>query len=604
MDSARSDADRPHSGSRAHELLATLDAAKRQKVQNEKLRHLVLDAEDLTRKLHSQVCSAKSRAEIDRAHQRSFELLRELDEGVSFTHLTKFNVSRYMTDCAQEMQVRDLFRSEDKPDVAPVDGLVAALQDLRGRGNHSAHFLPTIDQALHTLGKVQVLMHGSQLQGSEWAATAQPLLLLLRDVVHHPAVPACLTELNEQVNRLKFSVQEVSQEQASAVERGDMQESEQLYYKKITIQEALADTITKKFDAIDAEEDSLFRNPLRRVHEVHTAANRTVSDLLQQKESLKKRCEKDLANLNSRVEHVNMLDYNETKAHSTALDKLSWAMKENQLQQDACWQKMAQLEKDLVSLGEQRHAHIQDHIRLVEEGEKRKVEYQHFMEFISQHKGLLELSVHNCDLAEEITDCIDEVISAGCNSVERRMREVESELEGLRVSVHEEYLEQFRHMYLTLGDLQYKKEATISAIEEKIQSAHMQQEMMMESLNPKAKEYSKLKKDLARTKEELEAQVGTLREKSTLYIEAFKPTEQALMHAGKDFVHPVRQLEDMNEQRHSKLRAYHQLLADESNTEAALDAERDQIDHLRLTAHTHKSGSPQAVSPARAIEHP
>jgi len=275
-------------------------------------------------------------------------------------------------------------------------------------------------------------------------------------------------------------------------------------------------------------------------------------------------------------------------------------LKANKLQQDNCWQKMQELEQTLVGLGEQRHQYIQQHIKLVEEGERRKVDYQHFMEFVAQHKSLLELSIHNCELAEEATDCIDEVVSSGCNAIERRMREVEKEIEDLRIRVHEEYLAQFRQMYLTLGDLQYKKEANIASIDEKIQGAHMQQEMLMESLNPKAKEFSQMKKDLLTTKEDLQSQVGVLREKSTLYIEAFKPTEQALIHAGREFQHPVDQLAEMNEQRRAKLVAYQQLLIDEGNTDQALEQEKEQIDMMRLTYQTQKSGggSPQRFDQA------
>lgn len=160
--------------------------------------------------------------------------------------------------------------------------------------------------------------------------------------------------------------------------------------------------------------------------------------------------------------------------------------------------------------------------------------------------------------------------------------------------MHGEYLSQFRGMYLTLGDLQYKKEANIAALEEKMEHARMQQEMMMESLNPKAKEYSALRKDLQKTRDDMESQVHTLREKSVLYIEAFEPTKQALLHAGKDFQHPVDELTTLNEQRRNKLIAYHQLLEEEAAGGAQdLDAEREQIDLLRLTYQSQPRGSPR-----------
>merc|ERR1712093_927552 len=93
---------------------------------------------------------------------------------------------------------------------------------------------------------------------------------------------------------------------------------------------------------------------------------------------------------------------------------------------------------------------------------------------------------------------------------------------------------------------------------------HIQQELAMETFNPKAKEFSEAKKALMAVRDEMQSQVQVLADKATLHIEAFKPTEEALIDAGKDFVHPAQELQQMNERRKQKLLEYNKLMSTES----------------------------------------
>eukprot|EP01062_Namystynia_karyoxenos_P083135 TRINITY_DN949_c2_g1_i1.p1 TRINITY_DN949_c2_g1~~TRINITY_DN949_c2_g1_i1.p1 ORF type:complete len:608 (+),score=281.44 TRINITY_DN949_c2_g1_i1:117-1940(+) len=566
---------------RAYELLATLDAAKRQKVQNEKMRNMVFDCEDLLNKLHAQSFSVKQRLELDRAHSRCAELLKELESSLSYSHLRKFNVSRYMVDCAQEMQVRDLHHHDEQPDVSALRDVLASFQALRGQGPNAAAFTQVIDHAVQTLQKAVTLLEGSKLNSQEWAPLAMPLVKMLGSVMSQQPASHCLHRLEEQCKRLEFTISEIDEQQREAVDSGEMAATEKLYYQKVTIQEALADTVSKKFDCLAEEEHVAVRVPLEQVRAMHAEHQQAVQRKIDERDTLKQRCEADLRRLNAEVERANLEDYNATKMNANLAEKHACTLKENLLEQDACWSKIESLEQELQQLGQLRTEAVTRHIKALEQNESRRVEYQHFMDFALQHKRLLELTIHNCELAEETTDLIDEVVSAGCNAIESRMRETEREIADLRLGAHEHYLQHFRQMYLTLGDLRYKKEANIQALEEKIQVAHMQQEMYMESLNPKAKEYSQLKKDLGKMREELDSQVSQIREKETLYIEAFKPTEKALTEAGREFLHPVQELLEINQKRKDKLTAYHRLVTGEGEGDEALEAERQQIERDR-----------------------
>jgi len=566
---------------RACELLASMDAVKRQKVLNEKMRNELLDSEDLLQKLHAQTASVKQRLELDRAHGRSGELLREFEGQLSFSHLRRFNVSKYMVDCAQEMQVKDLHHPDMEPEVESVRDASAVLQALRGKGPNGEVFKGAIDQSVRLLAKVVLLIEGSKLKGAQWADLTKVFTQLLERVMDLAPVSHCLHGLDEQCRRLEFAVQEVDESMKEAVDAGEMAETEKLYYKKVTLQEALADTVAKKFDAIVEEHDVAVNHPLEETRALHREHQRAVQRMIDETESLKKRCEADLRRLNDEVERVNVEDYEKTKHYAAAVENTSGLLKQNLLAQDSCWSEIEGLERKLVQLGNERTELITRRIKDVEDNEARRVEYQHFMSFALQHKKLLELTIHNCEIAEEATDVVDEVVSTGCNAVEARMREVECELEDLRLGAHEHYLTHFRSMYLTLGDLRYKKEANIEALDEKMQVAHMQQEMYMESLNPKAKEYSQMKKDIGKLKEDLQTQVGQIKQKEVLYVDAFKPTERALIAAGREFLHPVEELQQLNQRRKDKLVAYHRLVTGDEEGGEALEIERQQIERDR-----------------------
>ena len=490
-----------------------------------------------------------------------------------------------MSACAQQMQVRELVNPSDCADTLQmknVTGDLIKLRESQPNTDDGKYFDPVIANGVEIVGKVTTLLADSKLQGDKWSVLTNPVISLLRDVMSQDTIRSSLAELDEQCRRVEFEIEEVAEKQQAAVQSGEMEATESLYYRKITMQEAFADLTTRKFDVIDAVAEEVFKEPLKRVHEVHAAANADIHALLRENETLKSRCEVDLASLTTEIERVNLEDYNETKANQNAIEKLNNMFKENVLCQDVCWGEMEKLEKELIRLGQERMTCAKELIKTLEQEEKRQVEYQYFSQFTTQHKALLELTIHNCELAEEMTDSIDEFISAHCNSIEQRMRDLERDLEDVRLEVHQSYLAHFRTMYLTIGDLQYKKEANVAALEEKIQIAHMQQEMHMESLNPKAKEFSQVKKDLQKLKSDLEKQVETLRAKSSLYIEAFKPTEQALIEAGRPFEHPVETLTQMNESRKMKLVAYHQLVSGEGG-EAELENERRVIEQMRTT---------------------
>eukprot|EP01006_Ploeotia_vitrea_P018165 TRINITY_DN49435_c0_g1_i1.p1 TRINITY_DN49435_c0_g1~~TRINITY_DN49435_c0_g1_i1.p1 ORF type:complete len:674 (-),score=116.86 TRINITY_DN49435_c0_g1_i1:1333-3156(-) len=532
-------------------------------------------------KLHQQTFAQKQRAEVVRNLQKAGELLQGFEEGINFTQLKKFNVAKYMIDCNQEMGIRELTKPDDTFNSVDMQRVLETLKGSRGEGQNAAAFDSYMQMALEQTEKIIGLFSQSKLDSLEWAKVIDPLLVLLRDVMHQTPPKAALVEAEEDVKRMKFNIEECSQAQAQAIADGEMKEAETFYYKKIEMQETISDLVKKKFELIDKEEVTAFKIPIKRVHETHNKANIDISNILKKKERLRKRAEDDLGRLLNELEKVNLEDYNATKHYVDDKEKSSFLLKENMQQQEACWKKIEEMEKELMRLGQARFDEVKRRTKLFEREEKRRVEYQHFLDFCNQHKQLLELTITNCETAEEITDTLDALISSGCNTIERRLREIEKEMEEERLATHDEYFQSFRKMYLTIGDLQYKKERHIEELEKKIQTAHIQQEFYMETFNPKAKEWSNQKKELQGIKQDMENQVGTLRGKGMQYVEWFQPSEKALIEAGREFKHPVEELKEINETRQNKLIEYHELMTRQDDDEAEYAQELAEIEKLR-----------------------
>jgi hypothetical protein len=238
-------------------------------------------------------------------------------------------------------------------------------------------------------------------------------------------------------------------------------------------------------------------------------------------------------------------------------------------------------------------------IAAVEKERRRLVDVANFAKFQSQHEAVLKATLQNAEAAEEVTDIFDEMLCNSCNQLEQHLRLVEESVETARLKTHESRLAHFRNLYLTLGDLQYKKERNLEELDKKIAHTHIQQELAMETFNPKAKEFSQMKKDLVKVREEMETQLTTLQQKSVLHIEAFKPTEVALTNSGKTFLHPVEELDRMNRNRQAKLIEYHKLMgSDEQNVEPAdeLQAIEDLRNQMQPRKPKSSSGSSSTVS--------
>jgi hypothetical protein len=428
---------------------------------------------------------------------------------------------------------------------------------------------------------VEEELRRSQLDATEMAQVPVNVLKNLEDCMNVQNVQAALVGNEEQINQQLASIEKCKEIRNIALSDGEMAIAEEQFYIKAQLLERLVELVRDKFRIIGVTDDE--NRMFSKIHEVQKKAYQETSAMKDAKRRLKQRCETDLKHLHDAIQKADLEDAEAMKRFAAQKDKSEKFIKDNEDKQDECWRKIQDLERQLQKLGTERFEEVKRRIEENDREEKRKVEYQQFLDVVSQHKKLLELTVYNCDLAIRAIGIIEELVAEGCSAIKARYDKTNQELADLRLLVHQEYLGVFRRLYKTLGQLAYKKEKKLEEVDRQIRTTHIQLEFCIETLDPNAKKHSDSKKDLYKLRANIEEEVQMLKDKMATALELFRPTEEALVQAGVEFVHPIEEVEEGNIQRRSKMVEYRAHMAKQEEVKIA--AEREEVKRAKNLSH-------------------
>eukprot|EP00668_Euglena_longa_P042790 GGOE01056646.1.p1 GENE.GGOE01056646.1~~GGOE01056646.1.p1 ORF type:complete len:587 (+),score=154.99 GGOE01056646.1:28-1788(+) len=553
----------------------TLEAARKQKIHNLKLKTACLENEEYVQELHVSEWSESQKQKLAAAHEKAHELLAAVESGTKWNLTQAYDIQKLMRVCGLEMSVRELYKPEDKPQFMDIIALKKTLQELKQHRNKTriVSFTGTIDNGLSKLEKVEEELRRSQLDATELAQVPVNVLKNLEDCMNVQNVQAALVGNEEQINQQLMSIEKCKEIRNIALSDGEMSIAEEQYYIKAQLLERLVELVRDKFRIIGVTDDE--NRMFSKIHEVQKKAYQETSAMKDAKRRLKQRCEVDLKHVHDAIQKADLEDAEAMKRFQAQKDKSEKFIKDNEDKQDECWRKIQDLERQLQKLGTERFEEVKRRIEENDREEKRKVEYQQFLDVVSQHKKLLELTVYNCDLAIRAIGIIEELVAEGCSAIKARYDKTNQELADLRLLVHQEYLGVFRRLYKTLGQLVYKKEKKLEEIDRNIRTTHIQLEFCIETFDPNAKKHSDSKKDLYRLRANIEEELQMLKDKMATALEMFRPTEEALIQAGVEFVHPIEEVEEGNLQRRSKILEYRAHLSKQEEVKIA--AEREEI---------------------------
>uniref|UniRef100_A0A7S1L0C8 Paraflagellar rod protein n=1 Tax=Neobodo designis TaxID=312471 RepID=A0A7S1L0C8_NEODS len=544
--------------------------SKRQARLNDTLRRSVLESDEASKKIHHSFSASKARADTVRHSHRALEQLSEFERVSSFAHTRRFNPAVLLEETGQKVGLEQLIKPGDRGSTSAVDGVMESLSRLSSlpgvqSGPQGSTALATFcTTAREGFDKCVTLLRDTAVDSATWSRMPEALFVLLEELASVPSASELIAEDKERIARMRFEIEDLEHRQQEAVAEGDMKATEELYFQRITVQEAMVSVFDSIFKTLDEHVQDAHSGPTKRVHEVHQSTSGDVSAVMHRHESLKQSVEEDIKRLDKAKSEVDSLQHARDRQARELREQSDAFFRSNLMQIEQCYSAIDDLQKQITKLSTDRTDALEQRLRFIQEEDCFSCDVANFTSFYKQHRALLECTLQTLEVCEEVTDLVDEVLCSGCNAIEHRLQDNLAEIEKCRIETHDERLKQFRQLYLTIGDLQYKKERNMEELEKKIEHTHIQQELAMETFNPKAKEFSEAKKALVAVRDEMHSQVQVLSDKATLHIEAFKPTEQALLEAGREFVHPAQELQQMNERRQQKLLEYNKLMSTES----------------------------------------
>ncbi|KAG8348925.1 putative paraflagellar rod protein [Trypanosoma vivax] len=398
---------------------------------------------------------------------------------------------------------------------------------------------------------------------AEWASWMQPLVRLTSECLQEQSLERVMEAPRERLRRVAFDVKEKQREQEDAVTDGDMVRSEQLYFEKTALLESMRPLYDELEAVIEQHKKDAGDEPSRQTHTLAQELGTALAPKLLDKErQLKIRGEKDLERLATYREQVTAARTAQKARYNVYLAKWDKLFEHNKQQQDSCLRAIEELEQRLRHLAQERTFLVEDRLDVTAQEQQQSEDAAAFMLFANQFEANVRQTLRNVEQSLACGERIFETTRTGYQQLRRYLHDVvQHEADEQLLEVRKERLEHFRGLYLTLGELQYKKERHMEELDKRIEYYHVQQELAMDTFNPKAKEFSKAKKDLLEVKETMQQQVELIAQKATQQLEDFRPTEKLLIASGVNFLHPVQELAEMNERRNQKLLEYHTLMS-------------------------------------------
>ncbi|RNF18354.1 putative paraflagellar rod protein [Trypanosoma cruzi] len=465
----------------------------------------------------------------------------------------------------------------------PLQRLLAGIQDVRhlhpygkllsgaGKGDASAESISmlikglqdAVEESLRTIEHGYATCACSVDDISTWAEWSQPLLRVLGETLRQFTLEHVMEEPQERLRRAAFDVKEKQREQEDAVTDGDMVRSENLYFEKTALLEGMRPLYDQLEHVIETYKKDAAEEPTRKVRALATElVPRLVSPTIAKEQNLKKRCAADIERLASKREEIRSARSAQRANFSVHMTEWEKLFELNRQQQESCLRAIEELEQRLRHLAEERTFLVEDRLEKMSEERQREEDAATFMLFAERQEEALRTTLQYVEQSIHCAQSISDAVQSGYKHLNHHLHNVILQTaETQLLNVRKERLEHFRSLYLTLGELQFKKERHVEELDKRIEYYHVQQELAMETFNPKAKEFSKAKKDLLEVKETMEQQLQLIAKKAAQQLEDFKPTEKLLLASGVKFRHPVDELVEMNAVRTQKLLEYHSLMS-------------------------------------------
>jgi hypothetical protein len=481
---------------------------------------------------------------LSKMRRQASELLGAIEASTDWKLRSRYDLAQLGRDCTLTLQPVELV--EDKAPVFDgVEQLGARLEKIKDEFKDTAMYQRQallVEQGVRRMGLLSKILADGNMDSNDIARIPDTLVIQLEKVCQLPTLESLVTSSEGAIDKLVFQTDEARLERQTAISNGEVHVAEQAWYEIIDHYEEMLTHVNEKADVLErATQETQVLETIRA--SFHDKTFGEFDKIRNRSSKLKERCEGDIKKmfaLREKVEEVEAATAVKVVEERTRSDTV---LTDNVRKQEAVFGKMEALEQELVVLEKERHREVQKRIAEKDKDEHRRAEFSQFCAVVDDHLVPVERTIANMDIAAHSVDVVNDFTTHGFKSIEDELAERLALLKDVALEAHKQHVEVFRGMLMELGEMAYKKERMIDETDKSIQQAHIQQELLAETFNPNAKKFGDVKKRLLANRDELEGDIGELKERAAAALKGFARSELALSAAGVDYVHPVTEQE-------------------------------------------------------------
>eukprot|EP00759_Apiculatamorpha_spiralis_P041663 PhF_6_TR40211/c0_g1_i3/m.59712 len=515
--------------------------------------------------------------------------LGEAEGSANWNLQSKYTATHLIQDAGMTLSLTKLLGSgRSAPSTVELQHHIGSFtklkQDHAAKGKYQAHKL-VVENLLRRLERSvkELLACTPEVDAASVAKILDHYYVHLDHVMSSPTMEERCVKTNELIEHLMQKHAECIRSRDESLDDGDMVQAERFSYMQLEVLEELVAAVIDKIRIVTTcLEENAVNDKVQTNYA--TSTKEFVTKVKTEQGELKDLCENDLKRLFELRTRVDALEAKATKRLEEERSRLDQWLENNAKDQTESWNSIFTLMDRIVQLERDRHDVIKVRLDEKQKQEQRVREYKTFCDVADTHARLLDATMKTCESTIHSCNVLGDSVDAGFHALHVEFKKLDEELTKVLLDTQTAHYDSFRNLYFSLGDLLLKRDKKIEEIDTNIQAAHIQQELCTESLNPNAKKFSDMKRDLLQLREELERDIGLLKQRAAAAVEGYNPTEEALSKIMPDYQSPVEEQEDRRLQQRARMLEYKALSI--GNVEAA--PIRDEIKDLQRQLNTSK----------------
>lgn len=550
---------------RAQAALRSIDCAKAQREANTSLRNELLDAEDHLLHVQQQFFGHKLHHQVQTIRKAADVRLQQFERGLSFSEVCKKQPNQqYMNNCNLTVPLEELTLETYYEPLRTTNVVRDTLEKImadQGLVQRMSGKLckETLDRMVLLTNRCEKVVEAAKVTSTHFQPFVQQMITVAQSAFDVVPIKDPLKKFVDELAKLAAQDQKMHALQLEAADDGNIAANEGYMCERVTILEAISDAITYKFQLLDREETSTLKSNVDNIQAASVSVAAGVAERKDNVTQKQKRVQADLTALEDSMRRADADDEVAASGFRQDLDSSDSLMLSNATESEEIWNQIHQLEARLQSLAAQRRDEADRRVKAVEREERRRVDMSHFRAYAGAHHEKLFSMLRSLEADELMCDMMDETLRGFAVLGFEKLAFDRMEIHNARSAALMEHLTHFRVQYLHLGELLFKKDRALEELTQRSQYALAQQELAMDSFNPRAKEFAIQKEALDIDSGKLKHEISLLQSKASLYVQAFKPTDRALQSEGKVFEHPVDELHIINKDKSVKIAAFHAL---------------------------------------------